>query len=155
MRECTATISIAAPAASVLDAFFEPAALTGWWDVTRSLCLPKPLGSYAVQWEPTEWRDEVLGRLGGTLNGTVMEFKAGREFFVAEVYWHPPDGDPLGPMALEVSCAIDGTATLLTVRQSGHDERSPRWERYYQLLASNWEPALRSLKEYLERRGVR
>ena len=154
MRVCTATVHIAAPAPSVLDAFFEPVALAGWWDVTRSLCLPKPLGSYAVEWAPTEWRDDVLGRLGGTLNGTVMEFRPGQEFFVAELYWHPPDGDPLGPMALEVSCTIDGTASVLTVRQSGHDERSPRWERYYQLLASNWGPALKRLKSYLEARSA-
>ena len=66
---------------------------------------PRPLGSYAVEWEPTEWRDEVLGRLGGTFHGTVMEFKPGREFFLADMYWLPPDGDPIGPMALEVTCS--------------------------------------------------
>ena len=70
-------------------------------DVKRSLCVPRPLGSYAVEWEPTEWQDDDLGRLGGAFRGTVIEFKPGREFFLADAYWLPPDGDPIGPMALE------------------------------------------------------
>ena len=70
--------------------------------------MPRPLGSYAVEWEPTEWRDEVLGPLGGAFHGTVMEFKPGREFFVADLYWLPPDGDPIGPMALEATCTAAG-----------------------------------------------
>ena len=45
------------------------------------------------------------GRLGGVFRGTVMQFEAGRGFFLADVYWLPPDGDPIGPMALEVTCA--------------------------------------------------
>ena len=109
----------------MLDAFFDAEALATWWQATRSVCMPRPLGSYAVEWEPTEWRDEMLGRLGGALHGTVMEFKPGREFFLADTYWLPPDGDPIGPMALEATCRRPrGDDTLLHVRQSGYDERA-------------------------------
>lgn len=104
MSEVTQSITINAMPSRVLDAFFDGKALAAWWEVSRAVCVPRPLGSYAVEWEPTEWRDDLLGRLGGTFHGTVMEFKAGREFFVAELYWHPPEGDPIGPMALEVTC---------------------------------------------------
>ena len=41
------------------------------------------------------------GRLGGALHGTVVEFKAGREFLWPIWTWHPPDGDAIGRMALE------------------------------------------------------
>ena len=131
---------------------FEPEALSTWWETSRSLCVPKPLGSYAAEWAPTERRDELLGRLGGTLHGTVMEFVPGREFFVAELYWLPPDGDPIGPMALTAACAIEGTATRLRICQSGYDDRSRRWARYYDLLEAGWGPALNELKGYLETR---
>jgi uncharacterized protein YndB with AHSA1/START domain len=149
--EFSTSIVIAAPAPSVIDAFFDPDALAVWWQVTRSVCIPKPLGSYAVEWEPTEWRDDVLGRLGGAFHATVMEFKAGREFFLADSWWLPPDGDPVGPMALEATCSPQPGGTLLQIRQSGHED-SPRWNRYYQVISPGWERALHSMKEYLEGR---
>ena len=33
-------------------------------------------GPYAIEWPPTEFRDEVLGRLGGVFRGTVMQNRA-------------------------------------------------------------------------------
>ena len=149
MREFTHSLTIAAPPAAVLDAFFDHDALATWWHVTRSLCVARPLGVYAVEWAPTEWKDEVLGRLGGALRGTVIEFKAGREFFVADAYWLPPDGEPVGPMALEATCAMLGDRTVLKVRQSGWEE-SVRWSRYYELIATGFTVALDQLKAYVE-----
>ena len=81
-----------------------------------------------------------------------MEFKAGREFFVADLYWHPPDGDAIGPMALEATCHLEGAVTVLHIRQSGYDKSSLRWTRYYDVIAEGWELALMGLKQYLEKR---
>jgi uncharacterized protein YndB with AHSA1/START domain len=152
MREFTHNLLVHAPASTVLRAFFDPPALAAWWEVSRSMCIPKPLGSYAVEWEPTERHDAVLGRLGGTLHGTVVEFVEGREFFVGELYWLPPDGDPIGPMALAANCIpLAKDRTLLCVRQSGHDEQSERWSRYYDVVSDGWVQSLRMLKNYVER----
>ena len=145
------SIVIWAPPATVIDAFFDPNALAIWWQVTRSVCIPKPLGSYAVEWDPTDWRDEVLGRLGGAFHGTVMEYKPGREFFLADVWWLPPDGEPLGPMAVEATCSTQPGGTLLNIRQSGY-ENSPRWKRYYEVITPGWGRALQSMRSYLEGR---
>ena len=68
---------------------------------SRAVTVPCPLGPTPIEWPSTEFKDEVLGRLGGTLHGMVMDYRPGASFFLAEVYWHPPDGDPIGPMALE------------------------------------------------------
>ena len=152
MREFVHSLLIKAPPAAVLDAFFDAEALANWWEVSRSVCVPRPFGSYAVEWEPTEWRDEQLGRLGGALHGTVVEFTPGREFFVGDLYWQPPDGDPIGPIALEARCSLHATGTLLHLRQSGHDEASERWTRYYDVMTEGWVTALRGLKRYLEDR---
>lgn len=153
MTEVIRSITINAMPSKVLAAFFDPAALAAWWEVSRAVCVPRPLGSYAVEWEPTQWRDELLGRLGGTFHGTVMDFQQGREFFVAELYWHPPDGEPLGPMALEVRCVYKGPFTTdLHLRQSGCDPDSARWVRYYDVMDSGWTVALAALKKHLERR---
>ena len=151
MREFTHSLTIAAPPAAVLDAFFDHDALATWWHVTRSLCVARPLGVYAIEWTPTEWKDDVLGRLGGAFRGTVIEFKAGREFFIADAYWLPPDGDPIGPMAFEATCATLGDRTVLKVRQSGWEE-SQRWTRYYELLTTGFTVALDQLKAYVESR---
>ena len=151
MREFTHTLTIDAPPATVIDAFFDHAALATWWRATRSLCVPRPLGSYAVEWNPTEWRDELLGRLGGAFRGTVMEFKPGREFFVADAYWLPPDGEPLGPMAFQGTCTPHGDQTILHVRQSGWED-SRRWSRYYEVIATGLTLALEELKKHVETR---
>ena len=134
-------------------AFFDPRALATWWHVTRSVTVPRVLGAYAVEWEPTEYTDEVLGRLGGTLHGTVMDYKADHEFFVADAFWLPPDGNPIGPMALEVTCELQRAnnpqITLVKVVQSASED-GDRWKRYYEVIAPGWERALQALKKYLE-----
>ena len=98
----------------------------------------------------TEFRDELLGRLGGVFRGTVMQIEAGRGFFVADAFWLPPDGDPIGPMALEVSCTPLESGTEVRVTQRGFEE-SARWRRYYEVVAVGWERALRSMKSLLEK----
>ena len=144
---------IAAPSARVLKAFFDPAALGAWWQVVRSVTIPRALGPYAVEWRPTDFRDEILGRLGGVFRGTVMQYQPGEGFFVADGFWLPPDGDPIGPMALEVTCTAVGQnrsgATRLRVTQTGCDD-SVRWQRYYEVIRYGWERALTSLKALLE-----
>jgi uncharacterized protein YndB with AHSA1/START domain len=146
------TVHIEAPPARVLRAFFDPAALGAWWQVIHSVTTPRVLGPYVVEWRPTDFRDEILGRLGGVFRGTVMHVEPGRSFFVADGFWLPPDGDPIGPMALEVTCTEVGAepgATRLRVTQSGCDD-SVRWRRYYEVIRNGWERALHSLKALLE-----
>jgi uncharacterized protein YndB with AHSA1/START domain len=143
-------IRIAAPAPVVLRAFFEPDALGAWWQARRSVTTPRTLGPFVVEWEPTVFRDDVLGRLGGVFRGTVMQFDAGRGFFVADAYWLPPDGEPIGPMALTVTVEADGDgASRVRVVQRGFEE-SERWRRYYDVITQGWERALASLKSLLE-----
>lgn len=151
MREFTHSVTVEADAQAVIDAFFDADALAAWWHVTRSLCVPRALGSYAVEWDATDWTDDVLGRLGGAFRGVVIEFKAAREFFVGDAYWLPPDGEPIGPMALEVRCHAAEGHTVLHVRQSG-EEDGPRWTRYFERLASGFAGALEELKAYVEQR---
>jgi uncharacterized protein YndB with AHSA1/START domain len=148
------SIEIAAPPGRVLKAFFDPQALRAWWQVTHAVVTPRPLGPFAVEWQPTEFRDEVLGRLGGVFHGTVMQFQAGHGFFVADAYWLPPDGEPVGPMAFEVECTLlssdAGGRTRLRVRQSGFEE-SVRWRHYYDVIGHGWEHALAALKALLDK----
>ena len=143
------TIVISAPAGRVLDAFFDPAALGIWWQVAHAVVTPRALGPYVVEWAPTDFRDDVLGRLGGVFRGTVMQFDARTGFFVADSYWLPPDGEPIGPMALEVRCTSTSGTTRLRVTQNGFEE-SVRWRRYYDVIGVGWERALASLKTLLE-----
>jgi uncharacterized protein YndB with AHSA1/START domain len=145
---------IAAPPQRVLKAFFEPQALHAWWQVAHAVTTPRVLGPYAVSWETTDFRDEVLGRLGGVFRGTVMQFQPDHGFFVADAFWLPPDGEPIGPMAFEVVCTPatgDGrAATRVHVTQRGYEEGA-RWRRYYEVIGTGWERALASLKSLLEK----
>jgi len=147
--EINQSILITAAPTRVLAAFFDPDALSTWWKTARSVTTPRPLGVYAVEWETTPFQDDLLGSLGGVFYGTVMDFRYGREFFVADSYWLPPESEPIGPMALEVRCSVSGPATRLDLRQSGTDT-GKRWKRHHELWASGWKDSLSALKRYLE-----
>ena len=145
------SIVIAAPPGRIMRAFFDAAALGAWWQVAHSVTTPRTLGPYAVEWATTDFRDELLGRLGGVFRGTVMQFHAGESFFVADAFWLPPEGEPIGPMALEVTLQpASGEATRVHVTQTGFEE-GPRWRRYYEVIGVGWERALASLKSLLEK----
>ena len=150
--DVTRTQLISAPPARVMQAFFTEAELKEWWSVTRAFVIARPLGMYAIEWESTEFKDDILGRLGGAFHGTVVDFRPGASFFLAEAYWQPPDSDPIGPMALEVQCRPHGNGrqTMLTVKQSGEGE-GPRFERYFSIMDRGWESALLEMKGYIDR----
>jgi hypothetical protein len=142
--------TIGASPGTILKAFFDPAALYAWFEVKHAVTTPRAFGPYALEWPTTEFSDQVLGRLGGVFRGTVMQFQPQRGFLVADAYWLPPDGEPIGPMAFEVTCAAAGYATEVRVRQSGYEE-SERWRRYYEVTGRGWERALALMKALLER----
>lgn len=154
------SVAIKAPPSRVLRAFFEAEALGAWWQVVHSVTTPRALGAYAIEWAPTDFSDGILGRLGGVFRGTVVQFEPERGFFVGDAFWLPPDGDPIGPMALEVtltptspagtSVAPSAIATEVRVVQKGFED-SPRWERYYEIVGVGWQRALESLKMLLEK----
>jgi uncharacterized protein YndB with AHSA1/START domain len=142
-------VFIAAPAAAVFECFFKPEALRAWWQAVRSVTTPVVFGVYAIEWTSTPYRDDVLGPLGGTFHGTVVEFRPGRQFLVADCYWVPPEGAPLGPMALHVTCEPRAGGCQLHVRQDGYDP-SPRWRRYYAVVSRGWQLSLMALKRFAE-----
>ena len=154
--EVIQTLVMPVPVARVLAAFFESRDLAAWWQVSRSVTVPRPLGTYAVEWPATSFRDDVLGPLGGAFHGTVMDYRPSQGFFVADAYWQPPEGEPVGPMALEVTCRAvgDGRATQVTVRQSAEDE-GPRWQRYFELTGHGWERALWDMRDHFAREAAR
>jgi uncharacterized protein YndB with AHSA1/START domain len=84
-------------------------------------------------------------------HGTVVDCAPGQAFFVADAWWHPPDGEPIGPMALEVTCGDAGEGCTLRVRQTGFEE-NPRWRRYYEIIGRGWTSSLAALKQYAEHR---
>jgi len=133
----------------VLKAFFDADALGAWWQVAHSVTTPRAFGPYALEWAPTDFRDEILGRLGGVFRGTVLQFERSEGFVVTDAFWLPPDTDPIGPMALEVACAPLEGRTQVRVMQSGFEE-SIRWRRYYEVVEHGWTRALTSLKALLE-----
>jgi hypothetical protein len=165
LHRLDASVMIRTSPRRAVKAFFDAEALGVWWRAARSVTTPRPLGVYAVEWEPSLDRDEVLGRLGGVFRGTVIQFHAERGFFLADAYWLPPDSDPIGPTALEVTCTPvspvtavieDGPpvsehaeATRVQLAQSGFED-AVRWRHYYDVLSVGWERALTSLKVLLE-----
>jgi hypothetical protein len=149
--QASASIVVRARPERVLKAFTDATDLAKWWGASRSFALLRPMGVYAVEWPPTDFEDEVLGRLGGTLFGDVMEAKRDG-FFLADVYWHPPSGAVIGPLALNVQFrphGDDGKWSSVTIAMSAEDE-GPRWRRYFALMKNGLATALADLKDHLE-----
>ena len=145
------TTIIAAPPGRVLKAFFDARALNAWLQAAHSVTSPRVLGPFAIEWAPTNFCDEILGRLGGVFRGTIVQFEADKGFFVADAFWLPPDGEPIGPMAFEVTLQGERTGvTRVRVTQTGFEE-SARWRRYYEVIGLGWSRALASLKSLLEK----
>jgi hypothetical protein len=175
MRQFSHEIRVAAPPAAVLDAFFNATALGEWWRASSSRCEPRPLGEYVISWEaaadqsggaasfldsarnapsaveraPSLPPDVLLDR-HGELRGTVMEFRPGRELFVAELFWTRHGAPPTGPMALEASCVTHELDTALTIRYSAADD-APGWALHRHELARLVPREMMALKGYLER----
>jgi uncharacterized protein YndB with AHSA1/START domain len=145
---------IAAASTAVFQCFFSPDALRTWWQAVRSVTTPAPFGVYAIEWATTPYRDDLLGPLGGVFHGTVVDVRPGRQFLVAECWWIPPEGPPLGPMALHVDCQPEGDGCRLSVRQDGY-EASDRWRRYYAVVSRGWQISLAALKRYAEAQAQR
>jgi uncharacterized protein YndB with AHSA1/START domain len=160
VREQTAlrldvTLDIAAPEELVFKAFFEAPALAAWQGASRSIAVPRLLGPYVLEWPPSIERDEVLGRMGGIFRATVMHVEPNDHLFLADAFWLPPDGGPLGPLAVQISftptaTADRATSTLVRVVITGFDE-GVRWRRYLGLATAQWQRALSVLKMLLER----
>lgn len=155
--ELDLSVVVNAPPSRVLRAFFDAEALHAWWQAVHSVTTPRALGAFAIEWAPTDFRDDVLGRLGGVFRGTIVQFDAATGFFVADAYWLAPDGDPIGPMALEVAvkgvaapAGGDEPATEVRIRQNGFEEGA-RWRRYYEVIGVGWERALHSLRMLIEK----
>jgi uncharacterized protein YndB with AHSA1/START domain len=140
---------IEAPPAVVFQCFFSPDALRAWWQAARSVTTPVPFGVYAIEWPTTPYRDDVLGSLGGVFHGTVIEATGARGFVVADAFWIPPEGPPLGPMVLRVECLPHSDGCRLKVVQEGAED-APRWRRYYNVISRGWQVSLVALKRYAE-----
>ncbi|HWB17506.1 MAG TPA: SRPBCC domain-containing protein [Vicinamibacterales bacterium] len=140
---------IGASPSAVFKYFFQADALRAWWQAARSVTTPVPFGVYAIEWPTTPYRDDLLGALGGVFHGTVVDVRYGQSFLVADAYWVPPEGEALGPMALEVTCKPDPAGCKLHIRQDGYAP-SPRWRRYYAVVSRGWQVSLIALKRYAE-----
>jgi len=149
------SLDIAAPVDVVFHAFFDATALTGWHGTSRSIAVPRLLGPYVLEWPPSAERDEMLGRMGGVFRATVMHIEPNDHLFLADAFWLPPDGGPLGPLAVQITFTPTATtdaahSTLVRVLMTGFDE-GVRWKRYLGLATAQWQKALSILKLLLER----
>lgn len=149
------TLDITAPVDLIFDAFFDAPALGAWHATSRSICIPRLLGPYVLEWPPSTERDEMLGRMGGVFRATVMHIEPNDHVFLADAFWLPPDGGPLGPLAVQMTFSPKATpdgrpATLVRIVMTGFDE-GVRWKRYLGLATTQWQNALGVLKMLLEK----
>jgi uncharacterized protein YndB with AHSA1/START domain len=148
-------VDIAAPVELVFDAFFDTPALGAWLGTSRAIAVPRLLGPYVLEWPVSSDRDDVLGRMGGIFRGTVMHVDLHDHVFLADAFWLPPDGGPLGPLAVQITFEAHdapggGGGTFLRIVMTGFDE-GIRWRRYLDRATAQWQRGLGVLKMLLER----
>jgi hypothetical protein len=84
-----------------------------------------------------------------------MHIEPNDHVFLADAFWLPPDGGPLGPLAVQITLTAqatpDGTrSTVVRVVMTGFDN-GVRWRRYLGLATTQWQTALGVLKRSLEK----
>jgi len=149
------TLEMSSPVEPVFQAFFDSEVLGAWLATSRAIAVPRLLGPYVLEWPASNERDEVLGRTGGIFRATVMHIDPNDHVFLADAFWLPPDGGPLGPLAVQITFSPkakpDGRpSTLVRVVMTGFDD-GVRWKRYLGLTTSQWQNALGVLKMLLEK----
>jgi len=149
------TLEMLAPVEKAFQAFFDSVALGEWLSTTRAIAVPRLLGPYVLEWPISTERDEVLGRTGGVFRATVMHIESNDHVFLADAFWLPPDGGPLGPLAVQITFTPKATpegrqSALVRVVMTGFDD-GVRWRRYLGLATSQWQKALGDLKTLLEK----
>jgi uncharacterized protein YndB with AHSA1/START domain len=150
------SLDIAAPVPLAFAAFFDDAALASWLQTSRSIAVPQILGPYVLEWRSSAGRrdrEEGAGE-GGIFRATVVDVEPNDHLFLADAFWLPEEGGPLGPLAVQVTftptAAADGsTTTLVRLLITGFDD-SPRWQRYFALARRQWQEGLDALKRLLE-----
>ena len=145
MREFTHSLTIEAPPAAVLDAFFDADALAAWWRVKRSLCVPRPLGVLrrGMGADRVAGRNLRPARRRVSRNGDRVQARTrvlSRRSVLAAARRRSGRSD--GARG-DVHAA--GNSTVLHVRQSGWED-STRWSRYYELIATGFTVALEEMK---------
>src|SRR6478609_3515556 len=103
------TLEMSVPVEPVFQAFFDSAALGAWHATSRAIAVPRLLGPYVLEWPTSNERDEVLGRSGGIFRATVMHIEPNDHIFLADAFWLPPDGGPLGPLAVQITLTAQAT----------------------------------------------
>ena len=149
------TLEMLAPVEKAFQAFFDSVARGEWLSTTRAIAVPRLLGPYVLEWPISTDRDEVLGRTGGVFRATVMHIEPNDHVFLADAFWLPPDGGPLGPLAVQITFTPKATpegrqSALVRVVMTGFDD-GVRWRRYLGLATSQWQKALGDLKTLLEK----
>ena len=141
-----------APAARVMQRLLRPRRARAWWQVAHSVTTPRVLGPFAIEWPPAEFRDELLGRLGGVFRGTIDALRARARASSS------PTPSGCRPTAIRSArwrskCQLQPRGQTarprVRVTQNGFEE-SARWRRYYEVIEVGWDRALASLKTLLE-----
>ena len=139
-----------------MQAFFTDADLKSWWGVTRAFTVARPLGMYAIEWESTDFKDEVLGRLGGAFHGTIIDYRPNARVLprrsllaAARRRSDRPDGarGALPPARQRPPDDADG--------QAERRRRRPALGALLQIMGRGWEGALGEMKDFIDREIAR
>ena len=147
-------VDINATPRAIVDAFFKPGALSAWWGTTRSVTSACVLGAYALEWPVTTEVDPVLGRLGGVLHGTVMQYEATRRILrgqsvLASARRRPDRTDGARRLLRDVS-GVRRPAGNEAPHRPDRLRGSARWRRYYERLQEQWPRSLETLRALVE-----
>ena len=125
-----------------IAAFTEPAHLSAWWGVSKSLVELKSGGIYSLAWLHDEFS------FGYISSGLVRSYRAGHHLILDRLIYLNPGIAILGPMSLDIRITSDGNTDWLRIIQSGYQEGSD-WDWYFEAVRIGWPKALGLLEDYL------
>jgi uncharacterized protein YndB with AHSA1/START domain len=146
-RKVECDISIKAKPASIIAAFMEAEALKKWWNVDRSMIEPTPGGVYLLAWNAGP------SAFGYVTTGIIGEYEAHTKLVIEKFCYLNPEKPVLGPMTISIRVEKENNGTICHLCQDGYGEGAD-WDWYYHAVHGAWPVVLKSLKAYLERKGL-
>jgi uncharacterized protein YndB with AHSA1/START domain len=96
MEKIEVTISVKTNPQDVISAFIDPQKLSKWWQVEKTLIVPKTGGVYTLAWGVSEKGIRYVS------TGIIKTYLPDHELMVENFVYLNPDKPFLGPMSLTV-----------------------------------------------------
>jgi uncharacterized protein YndB with AHSA1/START domain len=144
MRKVEVTIFINVKPREIISAFMQKNKLKDWWQVEKTLIVPRQGGQYILAWNISS------NGIGYVTSGKIEIYEPDNLLVIDNFIYLSTVKPFLGPMKLTIRATNKLRGSNLYLCQEGY-KNSSAWNWYYEAVKKAWPKVLKNLKNYLEK----